>query len=318
MAHQVPTRPGLTSESDQHLNIYSAIAANRWRTALLVAIFVGLVGLLGYALGEIWAQGAGLLVLPLALVLASLLALGSYFRGDRVVLNISHAREVDEIEEPVLHHLVEALATGAGVPKPRLYVIDDRAPNAFSTGRDPQHASIAVTSGLLATMDRTELEGVLAHELSHVRNYDIRVMLIVAVLLGMAALLSDFLLRSMWLSGGRRGRSRDRSGGLIILLVIGVVLAIIAPILAQIVRFAISRQREYLADASGALLTRYPAGLASALRKIEADQHPLAVANRGTAALYITNPLGKAPRALDRLFDTHPPIEERIERLEAM
>jgi heat shock protein HtpX len=317
MAHQLPAQPGWRSESDQHLNIYGAIAANRWRTALLVAIFVGLVGLLGYALGEIWAQGAGLLVLPLALVLASLLALGSYFQGDRVVLNVSRAREVDEAEQPVLHHLVEALATGAGVPKPRLYVIDDPAPNAFSTGRDPQHASIAVTSGLLARMDRTELEGVLAHELSHVRNYDIRVMLIVAVLLGMAALLSDVILRSMWLGGGRRGRSRG-SGGLIILLVIGVVLAVIAPILAQIVRLAISRQREYLADASSALLTRYPPGLAGALRKIEADQHPLAVANRATAALYITNPLGKAPRALDRLFDTHPPIEERIQRLEAM
>jgi heat shock protein HtpX len=318
MARQLPTRAGLTSESGQHVNIYGAIAANRWRTALLVAIFVGLVGLLGFALGEIWAQGAGLLVLPLALVLASLFALGSYFQGDRVVLSVSHAREVDETEEPVLHHLVEALATGAGVPTPRLYVIDDPAPNAFSTGRDPQHASIAVTSGLLATMDRTELEGVLAHELSHVRNYDIRVMLIVAVLLGMAALLSDVILRSMWLGSGRRGRSRDRGGGLIILLVIGVVLAVIAPILAQIVRLAISRQREYLADASSALLTRYPPGLAGALRKIEADQHPLAVANRATAALYITNPLGKAPRALDRLFDTHPPIEERIQRLEAM
>jgi len=318
MAHPLPARRGSTSKSDDHLNIYSAIAANRWRTALLVAIFVGLVGLLGYALGEIWAQGAGLLLLPLALVLASLLALGSYFQGDRVVLNVSHAREVGETEEPVLHHLVDALATGTGVVKPRLYVIDDPAPNAFSTGRDPQHASIAVTSGLLTSLDRTELEGVLAHELSHVRNYDIRVMLIVAVLLGMAALLSDFILRSMWLGGGRRGRSRDRSGGLVILLVIGVVLAVIAPILAQIVRLAISRQREYLADASGALLTRYPPGLASALRKIEADQHPLAVANRATAALYITNPLRKAPRALDRLFDTHPPIEQRIERLEAM
>ena len=196
-------------------------------------------------------------------------------------------------------------------------MIEDTAPNAFATGRDPQHASIVVTRGLLQKMDRTELEGVLAHEMSHVKNLDTRLMLEVAVLLGMVALLADWILRTMWWGGGRRDR-RDRGGAGGILIIIGLVLAILAPIIAQLMQLAVSRQREYLADASGALLTRYPAGLANALRKIAADPEPLEVANKATAPLYIANPLHDAPRAFDNLFNTHPPIEERIRRLEAM
>jgi heat shock protein HtpX len=294
----------------QRLNVYSAIASNRRRSVLLVALFVILVAALGYVLGELYAQGAGLFFLPLAAVIAMAWAATSYFAGDQIVLGLSRAHEVTEAEQPVLHHIASALAAGAGVPAPRLYVIDDAAPNAFATGRDPRHSSIAVTSGLLAKLDRTELEGVLAHELSHVRNYDIRFMLLVTVLVGIAALLSNFFLRSMWWGG--RGRSRDNAG--VILLVVGLVLAIITPIVVQLIRFAVSRQREYLADADGALLTRYPPGLASALRKIANDPQLLKAANRASAPLYIANPFKNA----GRWFDTHPPIEDRIRRLESM
>src|SRR3989441_1239400 len=299
-----------------HVNVYDEIAGNRWRTWLLVGLFVAIVALLGYVLGYVWFGGnAGLFILPFARGIASISALTSYFAGDKIVLGMSQAHEVSEQQEPQLHHVVEELAIGAGIPKPKIYVIEDSAPNAFATGRDPKHSSVAVTRGLLTKLDRTELQGVIAHELSHVRNLDIRVMLIVAVLLGMAALLSDWIFRSMFWGG--RGRDRDR-GGNAILLVVALVLAILTPIIAQLIQLAVSRRREYLADASGALLTRYPEGLASALRKIAADKDALEVANKATAPLYIANPLHDDPRFLDGLFDTHPPIEERIKRLEAM
>jgi heat shock protein HtpX len=300
----------------KHLNVYAAIAANRRRTMLMLGLFIGLVAALGYLLGELLIRGSGVFLLPVAFALSAGAAAGSYFGGDALVLRMSQAREVTATEEPVLHHVVEALAIGAGVPKPRLFVIEDGAPNAFATGRDPQHASIAVTRGLLEKMNRTELEGVLAHELSHVRNYDIRVMLIIAVLLGMTALLSDWILRATWWGGGR---DRDRGGNAaVFLLVLAIVLAVLTPVVAQLIQLAVSRQREYLADASGALLTRYPPGLAGALRKIAADKEALEVANKATASLYIANPLHDDPKLGDRLFDTHPPIAERIKRLEAM
>jgi heat shock protein HtpX len=305
----------LTASEPARLSIYDAIAANRVRTVVLVAVFVALAALLGYVFGEILAPGAGLAVLPFAGALATGSSLVTYFAGDRLILAQSGAKEVTGTEEPELRHVVEALAIGLGVPVPKLYVIDDTAPNAFATGRDPKHASIAVTRGLLDKMDRTELEGVLAHEMSHVGNHDIRVMLLVAVLVGTVALLADWILRAMWY-GGRR-RERDRGGGGI-LLIVGLVLAVLTPIIASLIQLAVSRQREYLADASGALLTRYPPGLASALRKIAADPEPLEVANKATAALYIANPLKDRPTFLDGLFDTHPPIAERVRRLEAM
>src|SRR5439155_26929341 len=254
-------------------------------------------------------------VLPFALAIASISGLTAYFAADKIVLDMSQAHEVSEQQEPQLHHVVEALVIGAGIPKPKIYVIEDSAPNAFATGRDPKHSSVAVTRGLLTKLDRTELQGVIAHELSHVRNFDIRVMLIVAVLLGMVALISDWIFRSMFWGG--RGRDRDR-GGNPILLVVAIVLAMLTPIIAQLIQLAVSRRREYLADASGALRTRYPAGLANALRKIAADRDALEVAKKATAQLYIANPLHDEPRFLDGLFDTHPPIQERIKRLEAM
>ncbi|MBI3522515.1 MAG: M48 family metallopeptidase [Chloroflexi bacterium] len=299
------------------VNIYDAAAANRVRTVVLIVVFVGLVTALVYFAGEYFAPGGGIALLPFALVFSVGSSLVSYFAGDKLVLAQSQAREVADDEERELHNVVETLALGMGIPTPKLYIIDDSAPNAFATGRDPKHASVAVTRGLLDKMDRTELEGVIAHELSHVGNRDIRVMLLVTVLVGTVVLLSDWVTRSMFWGGGRRDRDRDGGGGGIIAL-IAIVLAILMPIFATLIQLAVSRQREYLADASGALLTRYPPGLASALRKIAADTEKLEVANKATASLYIANPLKDHNAFLDGLFDTHPPIEERIKRLEAM
>jgi heat shock protein HtpX len=298
--------------------MYDAQAQNRWRTVLLIAAFTLIVVAIAFVFGDILGGNAtaGIAAVPLAILFSAGTSLFSYFAGDRLVLAQSRAREVPEGEEKVLRDVVESLAIGLGIPVPKLYVIEDPAPNAFATGRDPKHASVAVTRGLLETMDRSELEGVIAHELSHVGNRDIRVMLLVTVLVGTVALLSDWLLRSMWWGG--RSRDRDRGSGGGILLIVGLVLAILTPVIATLIQLAVSRQREYLADASGAFLTRYPQGLASALRKIAADPHVLAVANKATASLYIANPLKDHPFQFDRLFDTHPPIEERIKRLEAM
>jgi len=298
------------------LNIYDAVAANRWRTAALITVFTGLLIALGYVVGEVFAPGGGVAMVPAALGLSGVSATASYFAGDKLVLAQSQARELAAGEETQLRNIVETLSIGLGIPPPRIYVIDDTAPNAFATGRDPKHASIAVTRGLIDKLDRTELEGVIAHELSHVGNHDIRVMLLVTVLVGTIALLSDWMFRSFAFGGGRRGRDRGGGGGII--LIVAIVLAILTPIIAMLIQFAVSRQREYLADASGALLTRYPPGLASALRKIAADKEALEVANKATASLYFANPLKDAPRAMDGLFDTHPPIAERIRRLEAM
>src|SRR5438067_7154575 len=303
-----------TQPSPAHLSIYDAAAANRWRTLALIAVFTALIAILGYFVGEYFSPGGGVAVLPLALALAVGSSLVSYFAGDKLILAQSQARELAANEEPQLHNVVETLAIGLGIPMPRLFLIDDSAPNAFATGRDPRHASVVVTRGLLDKMDRTELEGVIAHELSHVGNRDIRVMLLVTVLVGTVALLADWMWRSMFWGRGRR----DRSGGNAIIMVVAIALAVLTPIIATLIQLAVSRQREYLADASGALLTRYPPGLASALRKIAADPEPLEVANKATAALYIANPLKDAPAFFDHLFDTHPPIEERIKRLEAM
>jgi heat shock protein HtpX len=303
--------------SPARISIYDAASANRWRTLVLLAVFAGLISLLGYFVGEYFAPGGGVAAVPIAFAFSAGSALTSYFAGDKLVLAQSQAHELAPGEEPQLRSVVEALAIGLGIPTPKLHVIEDSAPNAFATGRDPAHASVAVTRGLLEKLDRTELEGVVAHELSHVGNRDIRVMLLVTVLVGTIALLADWIWRAMfWSRGGRR--ERDRGGGAAIIMVIALVLAVLTPIIAQLIRLAVSRQREFLADASGALLTRYPPGLASALRKIAADREPLEVANKATASLYIANPLKDAPTFFDHLFDTHPPIEERIKRLEAM
>ena len=298
---------------------YSQIAANRRNSILLALIVSVLFAALGFSIGyAISGTPTGALgVMVFALVLAAALSAGSYFGGDKLVLATSGAKEVDSQSAPQLMNVVQEMALAAGVPMPKVYVIEDTAPNAFATGRDPKHASIAVTKGLLEKLDRTELEGVIAHEMSHIQNRDIRVMLLVTVLVGTVALISDGLLRGIRFGGGRRDRDRGGSGGAIIAIV-AIALAILTPVIATLIQLAVSRQREYLADASGAMLTRYPPGLASALRKIAGDTEALEVANKATASLYIANPLKDRPTFMDGLFDTHPPIAERIKRLEAM
>lgn len=299
------------------VSLYDAQRQNRVRTVLLIVAFTAIVVALAYVLGEVLiGRGSGPALIPFAVGFAALSALGSYFAGDAIVLGQSGARELAPGEEKVLGDVVETLGLGLGIPPPKLYVIEDPAPNAFATGRDPKHASVAVTRGLLQKMNRSELEGVIAHELSHVGNRDIRVMLLVTVLVGTVALLSDWFLRSLFWGGRRDDRDRGNAG--LILLLIGVALAVLTPIIAILIQLAVSRQREYLADASGAFLTRYPEGLASALRKIAADDEVLQTANKATASLYIANPLKDHPFGFDGLFDTHPPIAERIKRLEAM
>ncbi len=302
--------------SGPRLSIYDAAAANRWRTVALVAVFTAVVSLLAYVVGEYFTPGGGVAALPLAVTFSAFSAATSYFAGDKIVLAQSQAKELAPGEEPQLRNIVETLAIGEGIQPPKIYLIEDTAPNAFATGRDPKHASIAVTRGLLQKLDRTELEGVIAHEMSHVVNRDIRVMLLVTVMVGTVALITDIMWRSMRFGGGRRRDGRGGAGGIIAL--IAIVLVILTPVIAALIQMAVSRQREYLADASGALLTRYPPGLANALRKIAADTEPLEVANKATAPLYIANPLHDRPTFLDGLFDTHPPIAERIKRLEAM
>jgi heat shock protein HtpX len=302
--------------------VYEQIASNRRRTWLLIVGAVILLGAVGYALGLIWQSGpAGLVI---ALVVAIALSIGSYAYGDRVILASTRARPVTPDEQPRLHNIVEGLSIAAGIPKPRVYVVPEVAPNAFATGRDPEHASIAVTDGLLKTMSRVELEGVVGHELAHVVDRDILVGTVVATLAGAVILLSEFFTRTWWWGGigGRRGSDRGGGGFEAIIFAVGIVLLILAPIFAQIIRFSVSRQREYLADAQGALLTRYPPGLASALRKIGAASGiPMHSANNATAHLWLNQPSrveGERMGSLERLFSTHPPIEERIRRLEEM
>lgn len=293
--------------------MYEAIERNVRATWVLFAGFVAVVVALGYLFGALLDLGyAGVVA---AAILAAAGAWGSYYYSDQIVLSISGAREAPREQYPYLHNAVDGLAIAAGIPRPRVYLIDDTAPNAFATGRDPQHAAIVVTTGLLDKLDRLEMEGVLAHEMAHIQNYDTRLATLAAILVGMVALLSDWFLRSLrW---GRRRGSRE-SGGTGLLVLAGVALAILAPLFAQLLRLAISRSREYLADASGAMLTRYPDGLASALEKISADPEPLEAANKATAHLYIINPLREWGGWANRLYDTHPPVEERIRRLREM
>lgn len=301
--------------------MYEQIAANKRRTVLLIVGAFVLLGAVGYALGLLWRSGpAGLVI---ALAIAAFMSIGSYRYGDRIVLASARAREVGPEEHPRLHNIVEGLSIAAGIPKPRVHVIPEQAPNAFATGRNPEHASIAVTEGLLATMNRVELEGVIGHELAHVVDRDILVGTVVATLAGAVVLMSEFFMRSWWWGGFRGRRGSDRGGGAeAIVFAIGLVLLILAPIFAQIIRFSVSRQREYLADAQGAMLTRYPPGLASALRKIAAASGvPMRAANNATAHLWFSQPSrleGERIGALERLFSTHPPIEDRIRRLEEM
>jgi heat shock protein HtpX len=257
----------------------------------------------------------------IAVAFGLLSAMGSYYGGDQLVLNSSGAREVSAEQAPQLYNVVTEMALAAGIPMPKVYIIDDPSPNAFATGRDPQHSSVAITTGLLNKLNREELQGVLGHEMSHIRNYDIRFTLIVGVMVGSIALLAQLFLRyTFWFGGGRRSNSDSNSGGgglAVLFLVIGIVMAILAPIFTALVQMAVSRQREYLADASSVELTRNPHGLESALAKISSDNEPLKAANGATQHLYIVNPLKKLGGGAS-LFSTHPPIVDRINRLRAL
>ncbi len=297
--------------------MFEQISANKFKSGILVFCFLVLIFLLVWLFQ--YFLGMGVEGFILALLFASFSAFLSYWASDKIVLAISRARPVTKEEFPYLHNVVEGLAIAAGIPAPRCYVIDDTAPNAFATGRNPKNSVICVTTGLLQKLNRVELEGVIAHEMSHIRNYDVLLQTLTVVMVGIVALLSDWMLRGLFWGGGRR-RSSSRGGGsaTAVLAVVGLVLAVLSPIISQLIRLAISRRREFLADASSAQLTRYPAGLASALRKIAADKEPLEAANKATAHLYIVNPLKDLKGVVNKLFSTHPPIEERIAALERM
>ena len=302
----------------QQVLVYDRISRNRRNTIFMLLGFVLLLAGLSIGIGVV--LGLPLPFAPLLIVPFLAIAFISYYSSASVALRISGAKEVSQADEPELMRRVENLCIGAGLPMPKVYLIEDGSPNAFATGRDPEHAAIAVTRGLLQKLEPLELEGVLAHELSHIGNYDIRVMTIVVVLVGIAALMADFLLRLTFFGAGRRSSNRGKGGGGAVLIIYALALlgAILTPLVAQAIRFAVSRQREYLADASAALLTRSPDGLARALEKIAADPDPLEVANKATAHLYINNPLREHKSFLNNLFSTHPPIEERVRLLRAM
>jgi heat shock protein HtpX len=291
---------------------------NKIKSWFLISFFIILIGVLGAAFGLY--MGSIYIGVFFAVVISIIYTLIGFYSGNSMILKMTGAREVTKQEFPHLFHTIDGLALAAGLPKPKAYVIEDSAMNAFATGRDPEHASITVTTGLMKVLNRQELEGVIAHEMSHIRNYDIRFMMLTAVLVGIVTLLSDFLLRSfLWGSHGR-SRSSGKGGQLaIIMIVVGLLLAILTPIIGEMIKLAISRKREYMADSSAATLTRYPPGLASALEKISKDPDPLVdKANKATAHLFISTPFRKKKSFMTKLFATHPPIQDRINRLKQM
>lgn len=297
------------------MNVKSVINKNRLKTWLIMTLFVVFITTLVYVFVK--ALGYDISYVWLALGFSTLTSIGSYYFSDRLVLATTGAKPASKEEFPQLHSIVEKLSKDANLPIPKIYIVKDQSLNAFATGRDPKHAVVAATSGLLEKLNNVELEGVLSHELSHVKNFDIRVMTIVAVLVGFIALLANIFMRNIFF--GNFGSSKDRGGMGTIFLVVGVVLAILSPIVATLIQLAISRKREFLADASGALLTRYPEGLASALEKIGKDHVSLRTANNATAHLFIANPFkGRDFSGMAALFMTHPPVEERIRILRSM
>jgi heat shock protein HtpX len=294
--------------------MYNQIDSNKRRTWLLIIIFTVIVTLIGWFFGYYFDYGYSPVII--ALVFSMLMALFSYYAGDKVALTSARAQKIEKADNPYLYRLVENLCIASGNPMPKVYIIPENAINAFACGRDPQHSSIAVTAGALAKLKNEELEGVLAHELSHVRNYDIRLMTIVVVLVGAISILADMFFRGA-IFGGRRS-SNDNKGAGGVLLVVGIILIILSPIIAKLIQLAISRRREYLADASGSLLTRYPEGLASALEKIANDSEVMQSTSSATAHLYISSPFKNTGKFFANAFSTHPPVEDRIKRLREM
>ncbi len=308
-------------------NLYESKAANERKSLLVIVgffLFVALtVYILAQALGYYFGyEPGGLGMVGIAFIVSGLMSLGGYYFSDSIILTMSGARPADKRRDFQFFTVVENLCLATGLPMPRLYVINDSAPNAFATGRDPKHAVVCATSGLLDKLSRTELEGVIGHELTHVRNYDIRLSALVSVLVGMIALLGDWFLRMSYFGGGRRRRSDDEGGNAgAIFVVLGLIFAILSPIIGQLIQLAISRRREFQADAGAVEITHQPDGLISALKKISGDDEPLEAANKATAHLYIVNPFKGGHGAvgmLAGLFNTHPPIQDRIKALEKM
>ncbi len=297
--------------------MYNQIQANQQRSFILIAIFIGVLAAVGYLYGQLSGTGYG--GLAFALVVSVGMTLVSWFAGDKIVLSASGAKEIRSREEqPYIWNLVENLCITAGLPMPRVYIIPDEAMNAFATGRDPEHASIAFTSGIINALENEELEGVTAHELSHIKNQDIKIMMLAAVLVGALSILGNSFFRGGF--GSRRGRDENSSGNAVFMIA-GIALLILSPLIGQLIQLAISRRREYLADASGALLTRYPEGLARALQKIASQSVPVTRVSTATAHLWISNPLGEGSsfkNSLRSLFSTHPPIEDRVKKLHEM
>ena len=293
--------------------LYTHKDSNIRKTWILISIFLVFIIGLGWLFSY---QFESSIILVVAVIFSSLMSFTSYWYSDKIVLKMSKAKKIEKQDNPELYRLVENLCITAGLPLPKIYIIDEIAPNAFATGRNAEHAIVAVTRGLLEKLDRSELEGVLAHELSHIGNRDILLQTVVVILVGMVVLLSDWFVR--WSVFGRSRRNNNQGGGQFagIMILIGFALAILSPLIAALIQLSISRKREFLADASGALLTRYPEGLASALEKISADQTPLKAANKATAHLYISNPF--KGKKVSKLFMTHPPIEERTNALRGM
>lgn len=306
------------------VNVYESVDSNKRKSVLIVVLFVVFVVVAAVLIAKGMAayygyQSTGLEFTGIALIISGVMSFASYYWSDRVVLGLSGARPADRKRDFLFYTVAENMSLAAGVPMPKLFVIDDTAMNAFATGRDPKHASIAATTGLLSRLNRTELEGVVGHEMSHVANYDTRLMSVVVVLVGLITLLGDALLRASFWGGRSRDREEGNSGA--IFVVLGLVFAILSPIIAQLIQLAISRRREFLADASAIKLTRQPSGLISALKKLGADKEPLEVANKATAHLYITNPLKNQTGGVTwfaNLFNTHPPLPDRIKALESM
>lgn len=292
--------------------LYTQQASNIRKTWLLVTVFFVVVIGLGWIISQVYGNP---FILYVAVIFSVVINMASYWYSDKLVLTLTRARPATREEFFDLCATVENLAITTGLPPPKVYIVDDPAPNAFATGRDPAHAVVCATSGLVAMMTKTELEGVMAHELSHIGNRDMLLSTMVVVLVGFIAILSDIFLRSLWFGGGRR-RGNDKAGG--VLVILGIMLAILSPIIAALIQLAISRKREFLADASGALLTRYPEGLASALAKIGQYEQPMRRASNSTAHLFIANPFGSGARGLHKLFLTHPPLEERVRILREM
>ena len=304
-------------------NIYEVQAANKRKSAIVIVFFVAFVAITVYIIGRAFGiyvgyEPSGIGFVGLALIISGISSFGSYYYSDKIVLGISRAKPASRETDFNFYTAAENLSIGAGLPKPKLYVIEDSAMNAFATGRDPEHAVVCVTRGLLDNLSKTELEGVIAHELTHIKNYDIRLMSVVTVMVGLIALIGDWFLWTSFRS--RRGRGSDRAGAIILLL--GLLFAILSPVVAKLIQLFISRKREFYADSGSVAITRQPSGLMSALDKIASDHEPLEAANKATAHLYIENPFKDKARTgtskFSGLFNTHPPIEDRIAALEKM